>query len=175
VAKHTGKRKYRRYLKGSVGQRITVGTLAAQTLVSVINSDVVTERAWLSSVMVRWSLENVTAGSNIGPLLVGVAHSDYTDAEIEAWVENSLSWKESDLVGQEVARRKIRRVGVFETPQAVEDAVVLNDGKPIRTKCGWYLATGQSVRWWAYNMGQAAYATSSPNVAMEGHANLWPR
>lgn len=175
LAKKRGRGKFRRYLRGNVRHRVVATTLAAQTLVGTDVADSVTERCWMSSVVLRWSLEKMTAGQDIGPLMVGVAHSDYTDAEIEAWVENQASWEEADQIGQEVGRRKIRKVGIFQTPQAVEDAVVLNNGKPIRTKCGWILTTGQTLRVWVYNMGQAAVATTAPNIFAEGHANLWPR
>ncbi len=106
--------------------------------------------------------------------MVGVAHPDYTSAEIEEWIENLGSWEEANMVQQEIGRRRIRRVGVFEDPDDPTSAVVLNDGKPIRTKCGWMLTTGQGLRMWAYNMGLVALATTDPNVHIEGHCNLWP-
>ncbi len=174
MAKHP-KRRFSRYIRGNINHRLVIATLAARTVAGSDNSDVVTERAYMSSVNLRWALEQVTALAGAGPVMVGVAHSDYTDTEIEEWVENNAGWEEADQIGQEVAKRKIRKVGIFETPQAVTDAVTLNDGKPIRTKCGWILTTGQTIRIWAYNMGQAAFATTAPEVFVEGHANLWPR
>ncbi len=144
-------------------------------MVSNVIGDTVTERTYLSSVVLRWALKNFTQGAGDGPIMVGVAHSDYTSAEIEEWLENLSSWKEADLIGQEVAKRKIRMVGVFVTPATVNDAAVLNDGKPIRTKCGWILTQGQTLRVWAYNLGTSALATTVPDVRAEGHANLWPK
>ena len=49
MAKKRGGR-FRRYLKGVIQNRFTLGTLAATTLISSTNADAVTERAWLSSV-----------------------------------------------------------------------------------------------------------------------------
>ncbi len=176
VAKKGRRRRFRRYLRGAIDFNFSLVTLAGNTLVSGVVGGSVTEKAWLSSAVIRWSLDDVTPAVDTGPLLVGVAHSDYTDAEIEAWVENTGSWSEGDMVSQEIARRKIRMVGVFQTaPGAASVGIaVLNDGKPIRTKCGWMLESGDTLRVWAYNQGSAAYATTEPNVHVQGHANFWP-
>lgn len=175
MAKKTPKRRFRRYLKGVIQNRFTLGTLAPLTLLGDDIADSVVERAWLSSVQCTWSMDEFTTGAGDGPILVGIAHSDYSDAEIEAWVEQTSSWEEADLVAQEIAKRKIRRVGTFGSTGQALSGTVLNDGKPIRTKCGWMLATGQSIRIWAYNQGSSALATTSPAVVTSGHANLWPR
>ncbi len=148
---------------------LELATLASRTLVSAIVGDSVNETTWLSSLKASWSFTDFTAGLDIGATLVGVAHSAYADSEIEAWVEQTESWETDNLIGQEIAKRKIRRVGQFTTNG------LLNDGKPIRTKCGWMLETGQTIRIWAYNKGLQPYATTSPVVGVSGHANLWPR
>ncbi len=167
--------KFRKYLRGSIDHSLQLGTLAGNTVISSSIADTVTEKAWVSSVRATWSLADLTPASGDGPILVGVAHNDYIDAEIEAWIENTGSWEEADMVQQEIAKRKIRRVGLFETPAVALDAVVLNDGKNMRTKCGWMLTTGQTVRIWAYNTGASALATTDPVLRMNGFANLWPR
>ncbi len=168
------RRKFRKYLRGAVVINNALSTLAANTALSVNNADVLQEKAWLSSVVLRWSMDNFTLTANAGPILVGVAHSDYTTAEIEEWIENLASWESGDQIGQEVGRRKIRQVGIIRQPTGVGAAMTLNDGKPIKTKCGWQLVTGQTVKAWSFNMGTAALNTTSPNVSTEGHANLWP-
>ncbi len=47
----------RRYLKGVIENRFTLGTLAPTTLLGDDISDSVTERAWLSSVKATWSMD----------------------------------------------------------------------------------------------------------------------
>ncbi len=168
-------RKFRRYLRGQIDHILALGTLGPNTLVSGTNTDAVTEKAWLSSVVAAWALKDMTAASDQGPILCGIAHSDYTDAEIEEWVENSESWEAHDLIGQEVAKRRIKRVGMFPgTASTTTAEAVLNDGRPVRTKCGWMLGTGQTIKFWAYNTGIAALATTVPDMHVQGHANLWP-
>ncbi len=168
-------RKFRRYLKGQISRQLDLGTLAARTLISGIVGDTVKERTWLSSVKLAWSLSKFTIALDDGPIMVGVAHSDYTDVEIEAWIESTGSWDEADLVQQEIGRRKIRRVGVIApAPDGANVPAVLSEGRMVHTKCGWILNAGQTVRIWAYNMGASALATTDPDLDAEGHANLWP-
>ncbi len=164
-----------RYIRGGISDELLLPTIAARALIKGNLSEVVTERAWLSSVVARYALQNFTQGADDGPIMVGFAHSDYAAAEIEQWVENLDSWKEADLIGREIGRRKIRRVGIFTNPGSVNDASVLNDGKAIRVKAGWMLTTGQTIAMWAYNLGDSAIATTVPEILTEGHANLWPR
>ncbi len=168
-------RNFRKYLKGRVSHDMSLTTLASETVVSQVLSDVLTEKAWLSSVKATWSLADFTPQAGDGPIEVGVAHFDYTDAEIEEWVENQGSWEEADMIGQEIANRRIRSIGTFTSPASVSTEIVaLNDGNPIHTKCGWQLTTAQTLRIWAYNHGSSALATTVPIVTTAGHCNLWP-
>ncbi len=174
MAKH-GKGGFRRYLRGQFNDAVSLGTLAGGVLISDVLSDTVTEKAYCSSARATWTMDNYTKANNDGPILVGWAHSDYTDSEIEAWVENQGSWEETDQIGQEVGRRKCRLVGAFDAPIDPASTARLNDGKPITTKLGWMLTTGQTLRQWAYNSGSSALATTDPTVRVQGHANLWPK
>ncbi len=169
------KRSYRAYLRGNVDESLNLGTLATLTLVSVDFDESVNETTWLSSVKGSYTLDELTPGQ--GPIFIGLAHSDYSDAEIEEWIETTQSWNAGDLVAKEVARRKIRRIGVFpaEGGALVTDTIALNGGRPITTKCGFLLQTGQTASLWAYNMGPANLSATVPIVRVQGHANLWPR
>ncbi len=169
------RRKFRRYLRGSIDHRLDLGTLAANTLVSSTLTDTLDEQAYVSSVKCAYTMDEFTEGTDKGPILCGWAHSDYTDAEIEAFIENAGSWSQGDKVQQEVAKRFIRQVGVFNTPQGVNEWARIRDGATFTTKLGWSLATGQTLRFWCYNMGLGAVATTDPNVRVQGHANIWPR
>ncbi len=171
-----GRRRMGKYLRGNIDENLSVGTLTAGTLISAVFDETVNERTLVSSIVASWTLSNMTPGEGIGPLVVGVAHSDYTDAEIEAYIENTGSWNEGSLVeSREVGKRLVRRVGQFPIPPDASGGVVLNDGKPIKTKLNWIMTQGQTLRYWAYNQGTAAFATTDPDVRLQGHANLWPR
>ncbi len=166
-----------RYIRGSVDETLNLGTLAAATLVGASFDETVNERTYVSSISAIYTLDLLTAGAGVGPIMVGVAHGDYVDSEIEAWIENSGSWNEGDLVQQEVGQRRCRRVGVFNPAgeTTTTETIALNEGRPVKTKLGWTLLQGQSLRQWAYNMGTAALATTNPSFRMQGHVNLWPR
>lgn len=167
-------RKFRKYLRGGIDETKALGVLAAGDLLKEDVADAVSEKAWCSSVNLSWSLANFTPTAKAGPILVGIAHSDYTDAEIEAWIENLFSWNQGDQVQQEVASRKIRRVGILiPAGTGLLLSSTLNDGRPLRTKAGWQLVTGQTIALWYYNMGSVDLVTGA-EVETIGFANLWP-
>jgi len=175
MAKHGRRRKFRRYIRGNIDHDFTLGTLGGNTLIGSDLPDSVTESTWCSSVKATWSLGDFVTADNVGPILVGWAISDYTDGEIEAWLESTSSWEIGNLVAQEVGRRKCRIVGTFEqlTGETTQAAHPLNDGRPITTKLGWNLTTGDTLKAWAFNEG--IVSLTSAVVHVHGHANLWPR
>ncbi len=169
------KRRMGRYIRGNVDERLDLGTLAGATLVAVAFDDAVTERMLISSLVATWSLSDVTPVENCGPVIVGVAHSDYTAAEIEAVIEAVNSWDEGDLITREIMQRKVRIVGTFRDRGVPLEQIVLNDGRPVKTKLNWILTTGDTLDVFAYNLGTAAFATTDPQIHVSGHVNLWPR
>ncbi len=147
--------------------------MGTKTVDSAVVGDSLKESAWLSSVRATYAMSDLLATPADGPLVVGIAHSDYTSAEIEGWIESANSWDQGNMVSQEVRQRKIRTVGVFTTAGAADGVtIVLNDGKPITTKCGWMLSTGQTVRFWLYNQGLGSQDAGV--LTIQGKANLWP-
>lgn len=169
-------RKFRRYLKGKIDERLVITSLTTLDVTVEAVDDTVVEPAWLTSVKATYALAAWTPVLNAGPIVIGVSHSDYSAAEIEEWIENSGSWNQSDLVNQEIAKRKIRQIGVFQPEVASASTVVtLADGRMITTKCGWLLSEGMTVKFWAYNSGTVdVSAATAASVNIQGHANLWP-
>ncbi len=168
------RRRMGRYVKGNIAENIALGTLAGNDLI-LSATDTVNERTLVSSVVATYSLAGLTPTENAGPILIGVAHSDYSDAEVEAWVELQTGWDEGDLGSREIQNRFIRRIGLFDEPATANLGVSLNEGKAIKTKLNWILLQGQGLNFFCYNTGGAALATTDPNVHVQGHANLWPR
>ncbi len=165
--KPASRRRRRKYLKGSISDSLALGTLANEDVISGVVGDVVAERSIVTSVEVTAALRGHTAGE--GPIEVGVAHSDYSAAEIEEYLENAGSWDEGDLLGQEVGKRKIRQIGMFD---AVAADQVLFDGRPKKFKLNWVLNTGQTIQLWAYNRHNLGLTTGSIYF-LDGHANLF--
>jgi len=177
MAKHkgSGKRRFQKYLRGAIEENLSIGALNTRVAVKLNFGSVVNERTYVSSVKGTWTMSEFTKGAGRGPIEVGLAHSDYTATEILEYLTQSGSWNETDLVSQEIAKRKIRRVGVFEAPDAANEDAVLNDGKAIHTKCGWIMNQGQTLALWGFNSGSVALATTTPRIRILGHANLWPK
>ena len=177
LAAKKGRRSGRRmtgYLKGNVEEQLALGsTLAANTLIATDFDEVVTERKLCSSIVATYDLANLVAGQ--GPILFGIAHSDYTAAEIEEVIENTGSWDGGNLISQEISKRKIRILGTFvgEFDTGTVD-VRWNDGRPVKTKLNWILKTGATLKVWAYNLG-ANLSTTSPELTVSGHVNLWAK
>ncbi len=160
--------KGRRYLRGRVDEEVPLLALATKTGVVASFDETVDSRTLLTSIVAKWGLEGLTDGE--GPILVGVAHGDYTLAEIEAYLENTGSWNESDLIqSREIAKRLIREVGMLSS-----DEDMLNDGKPVKTKLNWILNEGVTLDLWAYNVSTGTLTTGGV-VHCTGHANLWPQ
>ncbi len=100
-----------RYIRGEIDEQLQLGTLAANALIRNVWDETVVERTLISSIVSTWSLDGMVAGQ--GPILFGIAHSDYGATEIEEVIENTGGWNEGDKVSQEIAKRQIRIIGQF--------------------------------------------------------------
>ncbi len=164
------------YLRGTVDEQLAVGTLSGQTAAKQDFDEVTTEKTKISSIVATYGLRNWTPVQDSGPLIVGIAHSDYTAAEIEAVIENAGSWNRGGKIEQEISKRLVRRIGMFDIPVDISESVVLNDGLPIRTKLNWSIQTGQTLSIFVYNTGQVAVNdTVTPEVVLQGHVNMWQK
>ncbi len=168
------KRNMGKYIKGNVDEQSELGALAGKTLISTNFDEVTREAARISSLVASWALEGFTVGPDDGPILVGVAHSDYTDAEIEQVIENSGAWDLGNKIAQEQAKRLVRRVGMFRVSGQATGIMTLNEGQPIKTKLNWQLNTGATLKVWGYNTGSGTLITGAV-IALQGHVNLWQK
>jgi len=169
--------KRRRYLRGNIDHKLSMTTLGGGEVASSVLADTVVDSAWISSVRANWTINNLTRTANVGPFMCGIAHQDYTSTEIEEWIENLQSWDEGDMIAQEVAKRKIRIVGVFDFAPSdlVKEHATIGTGRPVVTKAKWVISPNETVRIWVYNMGANSVATTVPELRVQGHANLWPQ
>ena len=121
----------------------------------------------ITSVDAVWSLRNVTGGE--GPIVFGVAHGDYSLAEIEAWIELTLGsiTGPGDMQDREVANRLIRRIGAFSAATTDE---TINDGKSLKTRLNWLIPDGKTLQMWTYNASGATLTTGAI-VRCSGHLN----
>ncbi len=164
-----------KYIKGNVDEILSLGTLASVTVIGSNFDEVVNEKTLISSLVAAYALEELTSPQ--GPILFGVAHSDYTDAEIEEVLENIGSWDTGDKISQERGKRLVRVIGIMTADDAVAGTtdVRFNGGDPVKTKLNWMLDSGDTIKLWAYNKSASALATTVPILVCSGHANLWQR
>ncbi len=176
MAKGRARRKMGRYIRGNLDEVTPLGTLAAKTVLILGMDGSVNGRTLVSSIVGTWTLAGYTPVTDSGPIQFGVAHGDYTAAEIEAWLEDSGSWDEGNLIAREIGKRKIRSIGVFATPSGPTVSVAFNDGRPKKTKLNWILSQGDTLNRWVYNTGSVSVSgASGADVRLTGHANLWPK
>lgn len=135
---------------------LALATLASLTLLSGSMMAASDNEYRLLSVRQTYAIRELTAGE--GPIHVGFAHGDYSDTEIEEWFESGASVNLSDKVAQEQSQRLCRHVGTFS---GVTTDEILNDGKPIYTKCNWLIAAGDTIKLWAYNQSGATLTTGA--------------
>lgn len=154
LAKYKKKRGYMRALP--MFQSMALGTLADNTVVGAVLGNTVANDTYLISADLMASLANHTAGE--GPITVGIAHGDLSDAEIEECLEAVASWDNSDQIAQEHRRRKVRTIGVFPGVGTEES---LNNGNPIRVRCRFTLHSGLGIKIWAHNRSGAALTTGT--------------
>ncbi len=148
-----------------IAEALPLLTLAALDVLGETIAGVVDRPSRVISVHAVWNLELLTAGD--GPIEVGIAHSDYTDAEIEEALEAVGSWGSDDKVTRERASRLVRKVGVL-----TEENPVLNDGEIVKTRLNWGLASGSTIRYWARNLGPTMQTGSS--ILFNGTAWIRP-
>ncbi len=174
ATKNQRRANFSKYISGAINDRVVATTLAANTLVGANIGQVTIDTCRISSIRGVWTLTNFTPVNNT-TVVVGVAHSDYTDAEVEGWLESAGSWDRGNTTAREVRSRMCRTIGTFRVGAtgSASDVAVLNDGRPIKTKLNWLLTEGQTIKLWVFNGGAAAYATTAPVVEMQGTANLW--
>ncbi len=170
------RRKFRRYIRGTINEILSFSGLAASAIVTADFQDTVDDTTWVSSVKATYALNSHTQNRSSGPYLIVLAHSDYTDAEIEQWIELAGNWGQGDEIQKEISKRKIRIVGSIKGADNVaEGTSFIDDGRMVTTKLGWILSEGQTINLGVYNTGSAAQVTTTANLEVNGHANLWPQ
>lgn len=132
----------------------TVGALANNAAVGTALADTLVSDNLLLSIKCVHSLRNMTAAE--GPVSVGVCIDDYTDAEIAEAILAQGAWDQSDREIQELARRRVRIIGIFPVDYA---DMVLNDGRPLKTKLNWKMFEGETLKFFVFNNSGAVLTT----------------
>ncbi len=153
MAKHKGKS---RIAVINVNEVITLGALASGVVIST-ETDVFEREFWAVSTDINWTMKAHTAGE--GPIEVGVAHGDYTVAELKENLDLTGMEDPGDLVAKEQGRRLVCRSATFIGDAALE---TLNDGLPIRTRLQFpQVGSAPQIAFWAQNLDTDPLTTGS--------------
>ncbi len=163
--KGTRRRRRTRVIKGNVDEELTLGALANDTVFSESFDNVCAEKMFALSIEAVYSRHSIALTE--GPIVFGVAHNDYSAAEIEEFIEATGSWDTGDLIAQEINRRKIRIVGVFDGEDAEEKFA---DGKSVKTPLKWMLNSTDTLRFWAY---QKSGAPLTDGCILNANGHVW--
>ncbi len=140
--------RFGRYAPLQGSGEIALSTLATATGIVdplTFGENTLSDNYFVNSVQVGVGVTGFTDGE--GPLLIGIAHADYSLAEIEQWVEQTAAYTRANLIGREIANRLIRKIGI----------VTLAAGSAVRRskkmKLNWQLHAGNSgLQLWVYNL-----------------------
>ncbi len=168
MAKHPKRRKFN-LRKVRNANSLLVTALATQDLVKGALTAAVVATTRVVSMEMTWGWSDIAAAIDDG-LEFGVAHSDYTAAEIEEALEANSSMDMGDKIRQEQANRLIRSIGVITGSSIVGGGIQFNDGKPIKTRLNWLLNIGDTLDVWVRNSSGVVYSDGSSLTSL---GKLW--
>ncbi len=169
--KKSGRRRFNlRKVRNS--NALAVTALTTQDLVKGAMSAAVTATTRIVSMEMIWGWSDIGAAIDDG-LEFGVAHSDYTAAEIEEAIEANSSMDLGDKVRQEQANRLIRSIGVITGQGIAGGGLTYNDGKPVKTRLNWLLTIGDTIDVWVRNSSGVVYTIGSSLTSL-GHFWVTP-
>ncbi len=155
-AKYSKKRNGKGFVAVRVNSTLTLGTLASNVaVVQALDGSVAVDKMFAVSADILWGSLNATPGE--GPIVVGLAHDDYSVTEIKEALEAS-NMDQSDKVAQEQARRLVRDAGIF--PYILSEET-LNQGRHIRTRLKFYVENGHGINAFAINRSGSTLTTGS--------------
>ncbi len=143
-----------------VSKAAAVGALAAADLIAVTLSGPYTNMTRIVSAKLMFSWIDKTLAD--GGMEFGLAHGDYSAAEIEECLEASTSPDIGDKIAQERANRMVRSLGTISGAQSVDlGEAAFNDGRPIHVKLNWLIPDDENLIVWMKNSSGTIYATGS--------------
>ncbi len=162
------KRKYSgKWYFPRLDESFALATLAAADVISQQGGTAVVDSTRVTSIKVGIGVANLDEAD--GPVVIGVAHSDYTDPEIEEWMEATASWDLGDKIAQERRKRRCRILATL-TPDVASGGAQAFNGAQRKFKLNMLLSEGDSLNFFAYNRGAATMQTGA-EVKVTGNAN----
>ncbi len=169
---HARKRRPRRRFnlrRVRISQFVNAGALAsADVIVGPITNNLADDMRFVS-LNASYSLADIGATIDDGQEF-GLAHSDYTAAEIEECLEAAAAIDLGNKVIQEQANRMVRFIGQFQGAPGTGAGKSFNNGLPIKIKLNWAMAANDQLSLWIRN-GSGTVWTTGARVVVSG--DLW--
>lgn len=160
MAKKPVRRRQSGFFVARVSGELALGSLAAGVVIVGNITNVSDRPLFLIAADLTWIAKDITPGE--GPIVFGLAHSDYSAAEVEEWFEQATGFVFGDMVEKEQAGRKCREIGAIDFGLADgQGDARFNDGKQKRTKLGFAIQSGQTLNMFARNMDGTALTTGT--------------
>ncbi len=170
AAKRSRKRRRFNLRRVRVATAPAVGALASRDVTAVALTDVTVDPLRMISFNATYAWVDSGAIGD-GALEFGLAHGDYTAAEIEECLEAAGGINQSDKTEQERANRLVRRIGtITDATTAAGQEKQFNEGRQVKTKLNWRIGTGIALNIWFRNGSGTVYTTGS---AMAVLGDLW--
>ncbi len=157
--------------KVRIAASTAIGALAASAVISGAMTAASANKYRVTSVKASYSISDLGAGID-DVQQFGIAHSDYTAAEIEECIEATGSVDIGDKIAQERANRLVREIGTMESGSSppTGGALSFNDGRPVKTKLNWVIGIGDTLVLYVRNGSGTVYTTGS-NIVAKGE--MW--
>ncbi len=151
--------------KVRISNTTAIGALAALDVIEGSLTNVATEQLRVISLDLAWSIGDLGATQDDGQEF-GVAHSDYTAAEIEECLEATGSLDPGDKLAEEKANRLVRSIGQMQGAPGTGAGKSFKNGEKVKTRLNWLLSTGDSIVVWIRNGSGAVYTTGASLVSV---------
>ncbi len=116
------------------------------------------------SLNLTWGISDLGATADDGQEF-GVAHSDYSAAEVEECLEAAASIDIGDKVAIEQANRLVRVIGQMTGAPGTGAGLSYNEGLPVKTKLNWAIGIGDTLNVWVRNGSGTVYTTGATITA----------
>ncbi len=169
MARRKGSRRRFNLRRVRITSNSVIGALAAQDVVDGDFTVVSTNPYRVISVVCAWGITNLGASSDDGQEF-GLAHSDYSAAEIEECLEAQTGIDPSNKIENERANRLVRTIGQMAGEPGTGAGLYFNGGVPVRTRLNWKMGIGDKLRMWVRNGSGTIYTTGAQLTAI---GNIW--
>lgn len=152
-----------------VSTSVPIGALDPADVVAGNTTGASTDPYRIISVQFTYGVSDLASVSDDGHEF-GLAHSDYSDAEIEECLEASGSVNAGDLVTQEQADRKVRIIGQMVGAGASGSGLSFNHGMPVKTRLNWAMTIGDLLKIWIRNASGVVWTTGA---SLDAQGVMW--